>query len=117
MARQNHTAQAAPGKWPAAGAVVTFLAADVTNKEQFTLTGRELLLAKNTGGSPFTVTINSVNDPYNRTKDITAESVAAGAERMFGPLDVVGWKQTDGRLYFEASNVAIQFAVISLPAL
>lgn len=117
MARVTHTAQNAPGKWPAAGGLVTFTAADVANKEEFAITGRELLLADNTGAGAHTITINSVADPYNRAKDITAESIAAGTLRMFGPFDLVGWMQTDGNLYFEANDAEVEFAVVRLPAL
>lgn len=117
MARIDHTVQAAPGKWPSAGGLIAWLAADAVNKEQFPLTGQELLLAWNTGASPYTITITSIADPYGRSDDITAESIAAGDIRMFGPFDIVGWQQSDGNLYFEATNAAVEFAVISLPAL
>lgn len=117
MPRISHTVQDAPGKWPTAGGLVTFLAADPANDEQFTLTGRELLLADNVGAGAHTITINSVIDPYNRTRNITAESIAAGTLRMFGPFDLVGWQQTDGNLYFEADDAEVEFAVIRLPAI
>ncbi len=115
MARQVHTPVVAPGKWPTAGVVFTWLAADITNDEEFVLTGRELLLARNVGASPHTITITSVQDPFNRSGDITAESIAASEFRMYGPVDITGWQQPDGNLYFEADNAEVEFAVIRLP--
>lgn len=94
----------------------TFLAADVANKEQFFSTGKEMIIARNVGGGPFLVTVNSVNDPFNRTGDITDYSLGAGEFAIFGPFDRTGWKQSSGGfIFFEANNVAIEFAVIRLP--
>lgn len=95
---------------------ITFLAADVGNFEQFVTTGKELILARNVGGGPFTITINSVNDPFNRTNDVTAYSLGVGEIAIFGPFDRTGWKQAGSSfIFFEANNVAIEFAVIRIP--
>jgi hypothetical protein len=93
----------------------TFLAADVANMEQFVSTGKEMILARNVGGGPFLITVNSVNDPFNRTGDIVDYSLGALEFAMFGPFDRTGWKQVGGFIFFEANNVAIEFAVIRLP--
>ena len=117
MPRIDHTVQAAPGKWPSAGGLLVWLGADTVNKEQFPLTGQELVLAWNTGASGRTITIDSSADPYGRSGPITAEAIAAGDIRMFGPFDIVGWAQSDGNLHFEGNHLEVEFAVISLPAL
>ena len=64
MARVTLTKSSSPGPNPTAGVAVTMTAADTTNFEQFTLTGREVLIVHNTGGSSYTYTITSTADPY-----------------------------------------------------
>lgn len=115
MPREIHTPVVAPGKFPTAGAAFTWTAAVPANKEEFILTGRELLLARNVGASPHTITITSVQDPFNRSGNITAESIAVSEFKMYGPVDITGWQQPDGNLYFEADNAEVEFAVIRLP--
>ncbi len=92
-----------------------FTAADVANKNQFKPTGKELIIAWNSGASPYTVTVTSAPDEKGRSGDITAYSLAAADIAVIGPLEIKGWRQTDGYVYWEASNVAVKFAVISLP--
>lgn len=115
MPRVTLTRTNSPGPNPSAGVAVTMTAADTSNKEQFALTGREILLVHNTGASSYTYTITSVADPYGRTGDITTQSIAAGAIHTLGPFGLAGWQQTDGRLYLEASNTAVKFGVVALP--
>lgn len=115
MARQTLTKSTAPGSYATAGVAVTMTAADTVNKEQFVSTGKELVIAHNTGGSPYTVTITSVADEYGRSGDITAYSVAAGAIAAFGPFPVHGWRQSNDNIYLEANNTAVKFGVIVLP--
>lgn len=116
MPRQTLTKTTSPGPNPTAGVAVTMTAADTVNKEQFALTGREVLIIQNTGASAYTYTITSVADPYNRTGHITAQSIAAGAIHVIGPLGLEGWRQTDGNLYLEANNAAVKYGVITLPS-
>lgn len=115
MPRQNLTKTTLNRNgWPTAGTLVTFTAANPTDKEQFPLTGKEIVIARNSGASSRTITITSV--AYNgRTGNITAESIAAGAVRVFGPFDINGWRQTDGNLYLEANHAEVLFAVLTLP--
>lgn len=120
MARVTHAPLAAPTEYPAVLPLpvdsqdVVFAAADVTNKEQVALTGHEIILARNSGASARTVTINSAPDPFNfRVGDITAYSIGAGETARFGPFPTRGWAQPDGNLYFEANNAEVLFAVIA----
>lgn len=100
--------------WPIDGVTATVTAADITDKNQFRLTGKEILIARNSGASARTVTITSVA-VNGRTGDITADSIAPGATHVYGPFDLNGWQQTDGYLYFEANNAEVLFTVIELP--
>lgn len=115
MARQNVTKTTLLGAYTGASVALTETAADTTNKEQFALTGREVLLIHNTGGSSYTWTATSVDDRLGRSEDIATESIAAGAIRVWGPITTEGWQQTDGNIYVEASNTAVKFGVITLP--
>jgi len=116
MPRTNVTKTNAPGSFPSAGVAVIFSAADVASKNEFVLTGAEIIVARNTGAGAATVTINSVANARGRTKDIVADSIAAGAFHVYGPFrSLDGWRQSGGKLHFEASSADIGFAVINLP--
>lgn len=93
---------------------VTMTPADVANMEQFVPSGDDLILAHNSGASPNTITITSAADPRNgRTGDITTYSLGAGEIAAFR-VKKRGWTQTDGRVYINASNTAVRWAVIQL---
>lgn len=114
MARVTLTAQRKATNSPLDGVLLTETAADTTNKEQVLWTGKEIIVAHNTGGSAYTVTITSAADKNGRTLDITADSLAAGVIAFYGPFPADGWRQSTGMLFFEASNVAVKFGVIGL---
>lgn len=111
MARATIAAQVVPGDTGYAGAAVTFTTADVANDHQTPFREDILLLARNTGAGAHTVTITSSADSRGRTRDIAAESIAAGAIRVFGPFRRDGW-ETLGQLYFEADHAEVSFAVV-----
>lgn len=94
---------------------LTMAAGDVANKNDFPATGDDLVVAHNTGGSAYTLTVTSAPDPYGRTKDITAYSIGAGEYAVFGPLELTGWVQADGKIYLEVNNAAIKLGVVKLP--
>lgn len=115
MPRTTITAVAAPGPYPTAGTTMTFTAADVANGNQTHFSGRVLLIARNDDASPQTVTITSVSDPFGRTGSISAESLLAGATKMYGPFsNPVGWQSSDGFLYFAGGHANIKFCPIDL---
>ena len=124
MPRQSHTAVVAGGNLDYTGLNLTFLAADVANKEETALTGTEMIVAQNVDSAgTHNVTITSVADSLNRTKNATGAVPARVGNRpgvrFFGPYKAgasSGWKQTTNLLHFEADNVNIEFAVIRLPA-
>ncbi len=115
MPRTALTKTTAPGNYAAAGVAVTMTAADVANLNSFVANGNDLVIAENTGATPYTITITSAPDPYGRTADIATESIAAGAIRIYGPFPLAGWQQSDGSIYLQASNVAVKFGVVKLP--
>lgn len=103
---------------PAADSLDLLLtAADTTNLNSATFSGREVLIAQNSGASPYTVTLSSAPDSkLGRTGDVATYSLAASEIAIFYPGQAEGWRQSaDGKLYFQASNIAVKFAVIKLP--
>ncbi len=116
MPRTAITVQTPPGAYPgtiaADAADLTWVAADVANKNSFVCAGGELVLVRNDDASAQTVTITSVADEYARTGDVSAYSVGAGEYALFGPIPVAGWRQSDGSVYLEASSANVKLAVI-----
>lgn len=118
MARQSHTPLTALGTktddYSAGAADLTMTAADIVNYEEVTLTGNELVIAHNTDAGAQTVTISSVVDDMGRTGDISTYSLAADDYAVFGPFGTEGWRQSDGKLYFQASAVTVKLGVVKL---
>lgn len=102
----------------AGAADFTFAAGTITDGDTFVCTGREILLVNNTGASPYTVTVTSVEDETNRTEDITTYSLAAGDFAAFGVglTNSKGWKSTAGTIRLTVSNASVKVAVLRLPA-
>jgi len=90
------------------------MAADTVNKNQFSASGNDLVIAHNVGASPATITIKSVADPFGRLGDVNAESIAAGTIRVYNLRGLVGWQQSDGNIYLEASSSDVKFGVLVL---
>jgi len=93
---------------------LTFTAADTVNKEQIVPSGDDLLLVWNTHATTtYTFTLTSAPDDKGRSGDVTTYSLAAGEIAAFR-FRRPGWEQSDSRIYFEASNVAIKYAALQL---
>lgn len=100
---------------PAAEAAkITYTAADSSNGNTCPITGRELLLVKNTDTAAHTITISSAPDAEGRSSDITAYSIPASEEHVFGPFDLAGWSNS-GQLNFTANSNLLSIAVLQLP--
>ncbi len=82
---------------------------------QFVASGNDLVIAQETAGAPQTITFSSVNDPFGRTGDITSYSIGANETAAFGPFAVVGWRQTDNKIYFEANSANVKVVIAALP--
>lgn len=114
MPRTTLTKTTAPGAYTHAGTLLTMTAADASNGNQFVATGKDLIVAYNSAGLTYTITVTSSADPYGRTKDITAENITAGQYKIFGPLETVGWIQSDGKIYITASNAGVYLGIVAL---
>lgn len=97
---------------------MAWVVCDAVNGNSVTLTGREIVLLWNSGGSPYTVTFTSVAAANGRTGDITSYSIGAGLYSQFGPFPLDGWLQSsDGTLRFTASNALVKYIVLRLPSI
>lgn len=115
MARQTLTKTTAPGSYASGGVAVTMTAEDATNHSQFVANGNDVIVVQNTDSGSHTWTLSSVADPFGRTASgPTSESIAAGAIRIFGPLQLTGWVQSDGKVYLAADSALVKFGVIQL---
>lgn len=105
------------GKWSTTGVAVTMAAADTVNNNYLTAKTHFLLIAHNTGGSPYTITIPSkAFPPSNRTGNVTAQSLAAGEIRVF-ELTIQGWGDTANSNKLAGivcSNAAIKLGIYEI---
>lgn len=122
MARTTLTPKVLPGPYPAlqpsAGSLAVTEAAPGTASDgvQVNLvSGKTILMVRNTNAGAQTVTITSVVDAQGRSGDITTYSLAAGAIAFFGPFATEGWRQSDGNLYAVASHTDVKFVALQLP--
>src|SRR5574337_877998 len=81
---------------------------DNANGMTLPVNGQIEVIIQNTTGGALTVTFASQSDPYGRTKDITAYSVAAGHFAFFQEFPAVGWA-TGGLMNIDASG-ALHYA-------
>ena len=114
MARTVLTKTTPPGAYAGTSTAVTATAADVANGNSFPLVGGEIILIRNTDASPQTWTATSIANSIGRVEHITAESIAAGVVRVWGPAKLEGWRQTDGSFYLTASSALVTFTILSL---
>ncbi len=108
------TKTTAPGPYAASGLAVTMTAADVTNGNRFVASGKDLVIARNSGAVVRHVTITSQRDETNRLGTIANEELAAGAIHIYGPLPRDGW-ESGGYILCSADNAEVFFGVITLP--
>lgn len=105
----------APGGYASAGVTVTMAAADIVNQNRFVASGKDLVVAWNSGVGANTVTITSSDDDKGRLENITAESIAANAVRIFGPFKTLGWRQSGLQyIHLEANSAEVFLGVIQL---
>lgn len=102
--------------WSTSGLALNWTAADAANGNETTSCGEMLLIARNTGAGARTVTIESSPDNYGREGDVAAQSIAAGATRIFR-LVKYGWEQDDagtGKFWFNGEHAEVLFALVQL---
>lgn len=96
----------------------TLAASTAATTDAFTCTGRDILVAFNSGSVPYTMTITSQVDEKHRTEDITDYSLAAGDYAAFGVglTNGKGWMDSSKKITITTSNILVKVAVLRLPA-
>lgn len=113
MPRVTIAAVALVGGYSAAGAVAAETAADASDFNQTTHTGKNFcIIGRNSGVTTRAITITSIADAQqHRTGDI-ADTLLTGERKVWGPFELDGFRQTDGFLYFQAAHAEVMFSVI-----
>jgi hypothetical protein len=97
-----------PAYYSTTGTELTMTAADVANGNHIVAAFNIILVAHNTGGSAYTVTITSAADANTgRTGDVSAQSLAADEIRYFW-LTPDGWNDANGQYLVSANNAAVE---------
>jgi hypothetical protein len=115
MARTELTVIDLPGALDIDGTVLTWTAADQTNKNFAVITGREILLIRNDNVGVQTVTVHSAPDHLSREGDLVFTDIAASAYAIGGPFPVYGWANA-GQLDIDAAAADVMLCVVRLPS-
>lgn len=84
--------------------VATPVAADVANGNYLVNSGREQFVGKNTGASPYTVTLTPTGTVDGQAATPYVRTIPAGEEWEFGPFSVAAY---GAAVAVDCSNVAI----------
>ena len=80
------------------------------------MTGREVVVLRNSDSGPQTVTFTSAPDEKGRTNDITTYSIGAGLVAYFSFRGgTTGWQQSNGQLYINVSDATVKITVLQFP--
>lgn len=94
---------------------ITYVAGDNVNGNEFTGTGREVLLVRNTAGGAGTFTLISAANEFRRLGNVTTYSVGAGLVSAFYFGNLSGWDQGAGKIHIDVSASTMTLVVIRLP--
>lgn len=101
------------GQYAASGKTLAWSDADVASGNRFASTGREILMARNTSGTPQLVTVISVPDARIGRSQDQVLTIEAGDVAIFGPFPTNGWQQTDGYIWVLALSTAVKLSIIT----
>lgn len=95
-------------------------AGDPVNFHEYTLTGNDLVIVRNSGASPHTVTIQGSADAQGRAVD-DVKAVPAGETWVFGPYKHEGWIQdgetiVGGVVQIDPDHAELFVSVVRLPS-
>lgn len=116
------TKTAMKGPYPAVPATAggtTITWTSTTGADEFSYTGREVLLVWNNGATGVaTVTVTSVVDAHGRTSDAKMVNIATGAMVVIGQFSQAdGWVASDGNIDVVSSGTGaadLDYAVLTL---
>ena len=97
--------------------IVPSYGAAASGGDTFANDGKTFLHVKNGGGSSINVTLSSqvTNPPAGTAATNKVIAVAAGAEKMIGPLPANGWNDANGQVHVNYSAVtSVTLAAVKL---
>ena len=119
MPRTALTPQTLKGPYPGTVSAndldITWAAGDDANENEFTCTGKDLILVRNDDAGAQTFSLLSVEDKKKRKGDVTNYSVGAGEYAGFWVGSLVGWDQGAGKFHIDVSSNNLMFAILRLP--
>jgi hypothetical protein len=98
------------------GAAGTEVTGDATNHHYFANTGKEVILARNTGAGARTVTLEVVANVDGGTITNPTVSIAAGATRAIGPFPRGLYEQASDppNVYFRVEHAEVKLQVLQV---
>jgi hypothetical protein len=87
--------------------------ADYQHGNQVVMSGGDLLVAYNPDGVAHLIHVESAKDPYQRYEDVDYW-LGAGEYGVFGPFELDGWVQGDGRLWVDVDDWVVMLGVVRL---
>lgn len=91
----------------------TRAAGDASNFNSWKMQNGDILIAKNGGGSAYTLTVHSVKDAHGRTADLVL--TLAATDEIALQIPQGGYKQSDGKCYVDVSNTSVTLAILRRP--
>lgn len=113
MPRTALTPISLPEAYALAPSALTYAAGDVANGNDVPHTGREIVICRNTDGTPNTFTVQS-KALRNREGDCTI-TVPGNGSVITQNFPTAGWQQADGKLWIDVDDATLEIAVVKLP--
>lgn len=111
MARTAITIHNLAGAKGLANGILVTTAGDVPNDNDWLLRDGDILFARNGGAGVQVLTLITSADEDGRVETI-ANSQAVGTTYLYGPLDRVGYAQSDGKCRVDIADTLWDLAVI-----
>ena len=86
-------------------------AVDNVNGMSMSVSGGEILIFRKLTATAVVVTVKSNVDRFGRTKDVT-QSVDNTQYFIYGPVEMEGWTQADGKLWIDAAGAGVEVMAI-----
>lgn len=101
---------------PAAGMDAVMAAASLSKENGVLMTGRDLLVAHNSGAGMARLFIQSEPDPmYQRGANIQY-ALHAGDVAVFGPFTLPGWRGTENYVQVVSTSADVMLGTVTIPA-
>lgn len=118
MARATLTPDVSTGAYPTDSTELNFVAGNVADGNDFVFNGKQVLLVQNSSeDTAYDLTIKSRPDALGRDLPSSQQviEIPFGETHAVGPLAMVGWRQTNGRVNINVENAALLLCVYTLP--